>query len=426
MKKRFATLIFFATAWTTGCSMISGGNVVKVVPAKTGYALLVNGKPFYVQGAGVGEAYGKKGEDYLALAKELGANAVRTWGTDQGTKKYLDRAHELDLLVDAGIWINYPDITQGISYLKGGEAYRRKKERETLDYVRRFKKHPAILAWNIGNECIFFTKDPAEREALCLFIESLVRKVHKEDPNHPILYTSVNSLDLPFLKKYVPSLDIIGMNVYGSVIGAQSGWQALDFGKPYLITEFGPLGPWDLPKDKNGKMLEQDDRSKAQQYKNHWSLIKERAGKNLGGFVFHVGETTQESLTMWNVNDHLYKKEPFVTIQKQFGAGDGADHAPKISSFILPDSVKAGESFQAEIVAADLEGAALTYEFQASTSVQDVLQYYVNTPLALEIQAEGPKATIKAPEKPGIYRLYGFARDATGHSASLSRTLLVE
>lgn len=110
-----------------------------------------------------------------------------------------------------------------------------------------------------------------------------------------MIYTSVNNLDLPYLKKYVPSLDIIGMNVYGSVIGSQSGWQALDFGKPYVITEFGPLGPWDLPKDSNGKMLEQADYTKAQPYKNHWSLIRERRGKNVGGFAFHIGETTRET-----------------------------------------------------------------------------------------------------------------------------------
>jgi len=387
---------------------------------------MVNGRPFYIQGAGVGESVGKNGEDYLALAKELGANTVRTWGTDQGTKKYLDRAHELGLYVNAGIWINYPDLKQGISYLAGGEAYRQKKERETLDYVRRFKGHPAVLAWNIGNECIFFTKDPAEREALCLFLEDLIKKVKKLDPGHPVIYTSVNSLDLPSLKKYVPSFDIIGMNVYGSVIGSQSGWQALNFGKPYLITEFGPLGPWDLPKDKNGKMLEQDDRSKAQQYKNHWSLIRERAGKNVGGFVFHIGETTQETLTMWNINDHLYKKEAFVVMQKQFRAGDASDHAPKISAFTAPDTAGAGTSFNVSLIAQDPEGAPLSYEFQASTSVQDVLQYYVNVPLPIEIRGTGPTVTLVAPNTPGIYRIYGFARDTTGHSASASQTIQVD
>ncbi len=408
------------------------GNVVRVTHDASGYGLEVNGRPFYIQGAGVGEAFGKNKENYLELAKELGVNAVRTWGTDQGTRQYLDEAHRLGLFVDAGIWIDQVDAKKTVSYLRD-DVYKVKKERETLDYVRRFKSHPSVLAWNIGNECIFFTKDPLEREALCLFLEALVQKVKKEDPDHPVLYTSVNSLDLPYLKKYVPSLDLIGMNVYGSVVGSQSGWQALDFGKPYVITEFGPLGPWDLPKDKHGKMLEQEDVTKAQQYRNHWALLRERRGKNVGGFVFHIGETTQESLTMWNINDHLYKKEPFVVMQKLFGAGDllagkagASDHAPKISLFSVPDSVDAGAEFEVELMARDPEGAGLSYEFKASTSVQDVLQYYVNVSLPLEVRGTGPKAVMKAPQEPGIYRIYGFARDATGHSASASRTIQVE
>ncbi len=300
------------------------------------------------------------------------------------------------------------------------------KEKETIEYVKRFKNHPAVLAWNIGNECIFFTKDPEEREALCRFMNQLMKKVKKIDPHHPIVYASVNSLDLPYIKKYMPDVDIIGMNIYGSVIGSQSGWSSLDFGRPYVVTEFGPLGPWDLPKDANGKMLEQDDITKAQQYKNHWSLIQERKGKNIGGFVFHLGETTQESLTMWNLNDHTYKKEPFVVMQKRYGGGDGLDHAPRITSFKAPATVAPGATFEVELEAKDPEGAELSYEYQASTSTQDVLQYYVNTPVAIEVKSEGAKASIVAPSEPGLYRLYGFARDQTRHSASRSRTIKVE
>lgn len=426
--RRHTNLLFtlFLITTISGCGVFSSkGNSVQVKTTSSGYELIVNEAPFYIKGVGVGEAFGKKGENYLALAKELGANVVRTWGTDQGTQKYLDEAHKQGLLVSAGIWINHPDDKKTYSYLNDHPCMKA-KEKETLEYVKRFKNHPAVLAWNIGNECIFFTKDPEEREALCRFMNGLMKKVKKMDPHHPIVYASVNSLDLPYIKKYMPDLDIIGMNIYGSVIGSQSGWSSLDFGRPYVVTEFGPLGPWDLPKDANGKMLEQDDITKAQQYKNHWSLIQERKGKNIGGFVFHLGETTQESLTMWNLNDHTYKKEPFVVMQKRYGGGDGLDHAPRITSFKAPATVAPGATFEVELEAKDPEGAELSYEYQASTSTQDVLQYYVNTPVAIEVKSEGAKASIVAPSEPGLYRLYGFARDQTRHSASRSRTIKVE
>ena len=142
--------------------------------------------------------------------------------------------------------------------------------------------------------------------------------------------------------------------------------------------------------------------------------------------MFHIGETSQESMTMWNLNDGIYKKEQFVVMQKLYGASDGKDHAPKIESLSgIPDFARPGQILEVELKAKDPEGSPLTYEFRASTSTQDVLQYYVNVPVPLKVLGEGPKVILTVPSKPGIYRLYGYARDRTGHSASISRTLRV-
>lgn len=410
-----------------GCAPASRGTRVTVERTPSGYELVVDGRPFYVQGAGVGLAFGKNGENYLALARELGANAVRTWGVDQGTREYLDEARRQGLYVWAGIWINYTDKNKGISYLEGGEAYRAAKEKEALDYVRRFKNHPALIAWNVGNECLFFTKDEAEKVALAKFLESLIQKIKRIDPDHPVVYTSVNTLDLRYLKDHVPSLDLIGMNVYGSVISAQSGWVGLGFDKPYVITEFGPLGPWDLPKDSNGKAIEQGDYAKAGHYKTHWSLIRERRGKNVGGFVFHLGETTQESLTQWNLNDGMLKRQPFVVMQKLYGAAaEPLNHAPRVRLFEgVPPTADPGQEFDVRVVAEDPEGEPLRYAYRASTAMHDVLEYYVNEEVPLQVRGSGPHVTLVAPDKPGVYRIYAFVRDTAGRSSSLNYSMEV-
>lgn len=426
----FISLIFpvVLIAASAGCGAYKGNQVSIAKPPAGGYELIVNGVPLYIQGVGVGEGWGKEGENYLALARELGANTVRTWGVDQGTQKYLDEAHRQGLFVFAGIWINFTDKKQGVCYTGGCEERLKAKEKEALDYVRAFKDHPAVIAWNVGNECLFFTKDENEKIALAQFIEKLIVQIKKIDPHHPVVYASVNTLDLKYLKKYVPSLDIVGMNIYGSVIGSQSGWTGLSFDKPYVVTEFGPLGPWDLPKDQHGKMVELSDYVKAGQYKTHWSLIRERRGKNIGGFVFHLGETSQESLTMWNLNDGVLKKEPFVVMQKFYGAAkEPLDHAPKIRSFQgVPPIVSPGQDFDVRVAAEDPEGSDLSYEFKASSAAQDVLQYYVNEEVPLEVKGKGPNVTILAPQKPGIYRIYAFVRDTMGRSSSANDTMEVE
>ena len=429
MKPQYLRIILFAALiiFLPGCESVSkSGNIVKVIKTAQGHELLVHGEPFYIKGVGVGEAYGKKGENYLKMAKALGANTVRTWGTDQGTKKYLDEAARQGLLVDAGIWLNYVAPDGSYSYIRDTQ-YMADKEKETLDYVKRFKDHPAILMWNVGNEAFMFTKGEDERIALANFLEKLIKKVKAEDPNHPVIYASANTTALPYLNKYVPSLDIVGMNIYGSVVSAESRWKTLGYKIPYVVTEFGPLGPWDLPKDRNGRMIELSDYTKASQYRNHWRLITERRGKNLGGFVFHLGETTQETLTAWNINDHLYKKESFLEMQKLFIGKNIKNHSPRVDSISgIPDQAAPGAIFSVEVKASDPEKDKLSYIYIASSSAEGILAYYVNNEVLLRVEGRGPAVKIYAPSQKGLYRIYAFVRDSAGNSSVKSRTVKVE
>jgi len=68
----------------------------------------------------------------------------------------------------------------------------------------------------------------------------------------------------------------------------------------------------------------------------------------------------------------------------------------------------------------------LDYLFKASTSTEGVLAYHVNSEVPIRADMEGPKATLYAPIKPGLYRIYGMAKDRRGNIGSLNHTLKVE
>ena len=403
-------------------------NKVKVAHQGQNYALFLNGKPFYIQGAGAGLAFGARGENYLKMAKELGANTVRSWGCDQGNQQYLDEAQRLGLYVVAGIWLDYPDEEKRIGYLagRGYQAYMNEKEKEVLDYVTRYKDHPAVLVWGLGNEVIHFTKSEAERVAFAKFLERLIQKVHSVDPTHPVVYASAGRTGLPYLKKYTPSLDIIGVNDYGDVQFIENLWMDLGFDAPYLMTEFGALGPWDIPKDANGKCAEHSDYSKAAQVRNYWNRIREKRGNNIGGCVFHLGETTQETLTYYNINDHEYRREAYLLIQSLYTGQKVVHHAPRIKAFNgVPAMTAKGVEFNVEIKTENAQGNSLTYTYKASTAIEGVLQYYVNEEVPIHVKGAGNKVTITAPEKEGVYRIYGFVRDEYGNVSSANSTLHV-
>ena len=418
--KIFLSLLVFFTF------LISGDASQVIVKGEKGsWCLFVDGRPFRIKGVGCGVAIGKNGEDYLKMAKDLGANCVRTWGIDQGNSFYLNRANKYGLKVCAGIWIDYSTPDNKISFLRG--SYKRKKEKEVLEYIKRFKDHPAILIWGLGNECIYFTQSEEEKIALCKFIENLVKKIHKIDPYHPVMYVSAGYVDLKYIKKYIPSLDIIGMNIYGSLRAHHGVWEYLDINKPYIVSEYGPLLPIDSSQDKNGIPVELPDFEKAKIYKSFYFDIEDFSGYNLGGFVFHLGETTQESMTWWNINYRSFKKYPYWIIYELYTGKKADNLPPRIRKFQIDRiKVKKGEWVKVKIEASDPEGDPLRYEFKVSTCIGGVLRYYVNKFINTSILQNGNEAQVFLPSKKGIYRVYGFVYDNKGNVSSRNLSVKVE
>lgn len=400
---------------------------VRIAGEKGSWSLLVNEKPFYIKGVGCGLANGEKGEDYLKLAKELGANCVRTWGIDQGNKEYLDRAAQYGLMVDAGIWLNWADPEKGFSYI-GDTSYKKKIREEALSYVKEFKSHPALLMWNVGNEAIFFTKSEEEKIALCGFLESLIQEIHQIDPKHPIIYASAGFLDLPYLKELVSSLDIIGINAYGSIRAFHSRWEFLGFDKPYVFTEYGPYLPFQRPQDLNGSSEELGDYQKAILYKDYTNQILSFKNYNLGGFVFHLGETTQESMTWWNINERNLKRQSFWVINEIYTGKSAPYFAPKIKKLTLSKykDLNPGELIEVAVEMGEVNKDGYTYEYLLSTAEEGVLQYYVNQYIATAVIGKGDKVKVRSPQKKGVYRLYCFVKDKHNNVSSLNKSISVK
>jgi hypothetical protein len=430
MHKRYAAFVLMAACLFVNANVSAQdehGSVVKVTGEKGSWTLEVNGKPFYIKGVGIGEMTGKNGEDYLRLAQELGANAVRTWGTDQGTQDYFDTAWKYGLMVDAGIWLNFADGTSGHTYI-GDSEYKEKKKREIEDYVNKFKKHPALLMWNIGNEAFFFTKDESERVELAKFLEEMVKFVHGLDPAHPVIYTSADTTALQYIHDYVTSLDIFGMNIYGSIRMSHTKWDKSGLDIPYCVTEYGPHGPWDVKKDANGASQDEPDQAKAAIYRDMTGQIMDFKGYNIGGFVFHLGETTQESLTWWNINYKLFKRQAFWEVYKKYTGSSPSNLPPRITAFKLAKTkdIAPGEVVDITAEASDKDSNPLDFQFVVSTAEEGVLKYYVNKEVDTEIKCEGTRFKMVAPAKKGIYRIYLIVNDGYGNVAVANRSFRVE
>jgi hypothetical protein len=408
----FVIVVFLAVSfWVNAgeAAEVKTGNIVKVTGIKGQWQLSVNGEVFPIKGVGVGRAAGRDGTDFLFMAKDMGANTVRTWGVNQGDRRYLDTAEKYGLKVDAGIWLNPVTDYSKHSYLD--KRFLNKTRQDILRYIRKYKNHPAVLLWNIGNEVVFFTKSEQERVAFCQFLESVIQDVHKLDPNHPVIYTSSAMNDVAYLKNYVPSLDIVGINTYGGIEKIHQDLTAM-FDIPYLITEFGSLGEWDRDKDNHGVSFELNDDSKMSYYKQLAYKIKGYSGYCLGGFVFLLGDTTQVSLTWWNINQGHLKKYPYL-VMEDFYKNKEFRRAP----FIVKDihlsrnNLKPLEEFDVTVDVKNVvdKEQAIEYSYLASTVSEAVLIEYPNKRIPIGIQGQGSHVRIKAPRQPGTYRIYAVA-----------------
>lgn len=380
---------------------------------KGGWYFEVDQQRFELKGVGCAYGNGADGTDYFTLANELGANTVRTWGAGQGNKKYLDEALKHGLKVDAGIWLPHCNWQKKkvFSYINNREKLEQ-IEKETLDYIRQYKNHPAIILWNLGNEVLFFSDDKSEKIAFCKFLESLIQKVRQIDSKHPVLYTCAGASNLHYLKEYVPSLDLIGFNTYAGIEYIHQEWEKLNFSIPYIITEFGPLGPWDRPKDQFNKSIDEADYEKSFHYQLVMEEVPSFRGNCLGVFAFHLGDTTQESLSWWNLTQGKYKRESFHVIKK-FYTGLALKNQPPLCTGLEMDKleVKPGEKIIATITARDRENDALKYNILISTANEDIMEHRPNSIIPVKSAINGNIIEFSAPLKPDIYKLHAFVYD---------------
>src|SRR5690606_12922097 len=86
--------------------------------------------------------------NFLSEVPRYGGNSIRTYSVDENTQAVLDSALERKLTVCLGIWVNRE--TDGFDY-DDESAVLEQKER-IREQVLKYKDHPAVLMWGIGNE----------------------------------------------------------------------------------------------------------------------------------------------------------------------------------------------------------------------------------------------------------------------------------
>ncbi len=387
-----------------------------------GWQLLRGGDPYFIRGAG--------GDGSMELLAEAGANSVRTWDADD-IGAVLDQAHALGLSVTVGIWLGHE--RHGFDYSDKSQV--REQLARAREAVLRYKDHPAVLLWGIGNEMEGY--EAGDDPAVWAAVNEVAAMVKELDPAHPTMTVTaeIGGGRIASVNKLCPAIDIHGINSYGGAPSLAKRYRAAGGTKPYVLTEFGPPGFWEVPKNKWGVVIEPTSTEKAAFYRRTYErAVTGAPGLALGAYVFKWGFKMEATATWFGMFLPDGARLGAVDVMTELWSGAApADLAPTVNPLVIKGEarVKPGAMIQVTSVIADPEGDEISVRWALRREADEYATGGDFRPMLPEVEGavlEGDAngARIRMPTEPGAYRLFLYAKDQSGNAATANVPLLVK
>lgn len=395
----------------TGCSkpVSSGDPSAKVYVAHNGnsYNLIRNGSPFIIKGAA--------GNSHFKELKEAGGNTIRVYDTIN-LQHILDEAHSFDLAVIVDIPL--PKYGDGSHFYSQDLSAPKKKIR---NLVRKFKDHPALLYWNLGNELYY----PTFHKNVPFFnsYNSLVDLVKDIDPNHPVSTAVIggNRRRLASILMRSPNLDLISINSFGNLTHLEDRMKPFNmiWNGPYVITEWGVNGPWEESKTNWGAPIEKTSSKTSEILAERYTSEVMNAPNCLGSVVFFWGNKQERTHTWFSIFSEDGKKSESYHILKHLWKNDPITYSgPQINfahlngkgspeSIILTPESKAN----ATVSMISQKPEAVEYFWEIRPEAWHDIEQEQPVLKSFKTHNSSTKIDFTTPKKEGPYRLFVYAVD---------------
>jgi len=400
---------------------------VEIVAEDGQFWLLRGGERYVIRGAGVDSG------ELEALAAH-GGNSLRTWSTDASTGALLDEAARRGLTVV--LCLNIGRERQGFDYddpqaVAAQLAFARSE-------VDKYRNHPSLLAWMIGNEPNLGFSNPRVFDA----INDISRMIHEVDGNHPttVALAGFNEELAALLESRAPDLDFVSIQMYGELVHLPGIIARMGYAKPLMVTEWGAIGHWETPKTAWDAPIEQTSSAKADNYLKGWREgLGPVAGQLLGSYVFLWGQKQERTSTWYGMFLADGSETEAVDVMHYLWSDAWpANRAPRTESLLLDSKtaiqnirLSPGDEYVASVVASDRDGDALRFHWEVmreSTATQEggdpeQVPEVIDDLLAT---ADTQTVAITAPARSGAYRLFVYVYDGEGNAGHANVPFLVE
>jgi hypothetical protein len=303
------------------------------------------------------------------------------------------------------------------------------------DMVLKFKDHPAVLLWGIGNEMEGF--EDGDDAVIWAAVNDVAAMVKELDPHHPTMTVTafVHGERIEYLHRRSPAIDIHGVNAYGGAQVVPERLRDANASKPFVLTEFGPPGSWEVATTEWGAPYEMTSSEKAEFYRNTYEqTIEGEPGLALGSYAFTWGFKMEATATWFGLFlDDGSRLAAVDTLTELWSGRSPTNRAPAVEPITIDgeSAVEPGDEIHVHTAITDVDGDEISTrwvlrpesgEYATGGDFRPMLSDIDG--VVLEGRSDG--ATVRMPEEPGAYRLFYYAYDDAGNAATANVPLLVK
>lgn len=388
-------------------SVAENSRLVKVEARQdgNGYILTRDGSPFFVKGAG--------GFQHIARLARVGGNSLRTWGVEQ-TEQALPEVRRWGLTLCAGLWMVPP--RQGFDY---SDFAARKAQYDALkQQVLKLKDEPSLLVWGVGNE---LELEHETTSSVWTAVEEVATFIKSVDKWHPVMtvLSRVNEDALNMINELCPSIDFVCFNSYGDVETVQAKLDAIGWSRPYLVTEWGANGHWEVNRTDWGAEIEPTSTEKAEQIRCRYGSLDGSRPQCMGSYLFLWGNKQERTPTWYGLfSEDGRATEAVEVIGSLWSDVDAKPACPRIGALRLKDHgadeslvVRGGEMVPVafEILRGEISSEDVFWRLAHESNEKKVGgdEEEPGRAEALAVESESiNQIRFRAPRKAGEYRLY--------------------
>lgn len=379
----------------------------------------IDGDLFYIRGV--------DGIDELALMAEAGANAVRTYSIDAlQNGALLDEAHALGIKVVVGLWMDHESTS--FTYAGNPSAVNQQYLELTAE-VEKYKTHPAVMGWAVGNEVDISTS--ANPLAIYSAINDIAKYIHESDPYHPTMAVLAGSstTKIANIMRYSPHIDIIGINTYkniNNVAANITSWKG-----PYSITEYALNQPSETTlKTSWGAIIEPSSKDKADQYYDRYQayILGKSDQGCIGSFVFKDTGGFRITHTWYGLVYNGMRTPQFYAMKSAWMEIDRIDSLA-ITNVTINGlgvlnnvNVDAGSAVTVQVVVENPKAEPLTYVYEVRKEVSISTNSIppVRTDFVFATQVDPSTSILTVGNEGGGFRLYVYVFTASGDVSTYS------